>query len=232
MQRQVEAGVEPMEQAPLVSDSGPMASMTGSPMPAGPVVSFPAARPLVGDRPVEPVVTDYLAAANPAGVPSAAPVTKQTRAPSVQQVLATTAVQRSVGVGVGVGVGAGPAAPWPPGALAVSRSSPHVGGQSAPAQLVQLPSAAPAAAESHHPPLSTKLIVQRSDDAGEPAAATNPTTATGPATATTPAPPVGSTSPTEVDSLVRRLYDPIVRRLKAELQLDRERAGHSLDLRH
>jgi hypothetical protein len=42
----------------------------------------------------------------------------------------------------------------------------------------------------------------------------------------------GSTSPTDVDALVRRLYDPMMRRLKAELRLDRERAGHALDLRH
>lgn len=42
----------------------------------------------------------------------------------------------------------------------------------------------------------------------------------------------GSSSPTEMDALVRRLYDPMVRRLKAELRLDRERAGHALDLRH
>ena len=34
------------------------------------------------------------------------------------------------------------------------------------------------------------------------------------------------------DDLVRRLYDPLVRRLKAELRLDRERVGRSLDLRH
>jgi hypothetical protein len=44
--------------------------------------------------------------------------------------------------------------------------------------------------------------------------------------------PTGSSSPIEVDNLVRRLYEPIVRRLKAELQLDRERAGRSLDLWH
>lgn len=42
----------------------------------------------------------------------------------------------------------------------------------------------------------------------------------------------GSSSPTDVDALVRRLYEPIARRLKAELRLDRERAGYALDLRH
>lgn len=38
------------------------------------------------------------------------------------------------------------------------------------------------------------------------------------------------TSPTDIDTLVARLYDPIVRKLKAELRLDRERAGTALDL--
>jgi hypothetical protein len=34
-----------------------------------------------------------------------------------------------------------------------------------------------------------------------------------------------------VAALVGRIYDPLVRRLKAELRLERERAGHVLDLR-
>jgi len=84
--------------------------------------------------------------------------------------------------------------------------------------------------------------VQRADEPGASTEATAPTTATPTTTTTTtpttttgtgaPAPSTGPISPTEVDTLVRRLYDPIVRRLKTELQLDRERAGHSLDLRH
>ncbi len=195
---------------------------------------------LVGDRPIEPVVTGY----------AAAPAAEQTRGPAVQRrstaegqgrtayvsgpaVLAATAVQRSIDGS------ANPPAQWPPGALAVGRSSPGVGQQALPTQPVQFAAAAPVAAESNPPELSTELVVQRADD--EAAAATGPPTpptatgaptATGPAAGTPPASPIGSTSPTEVDTLVRRLYDPIVRRLKAELQLDRERAGHSLDLRH
>jgi hypothetical protein len=50
------------------------------------------------------------------------------------------------------------------------------------------------------------------------------TTATDPASAPAPA--------QDVDALVRKLYDPIARKLKAELRLDRERAGYGLDLRH
>jgi hypothetical protein len=36
----------------------------------------------------------------------------------------------------------------------------------------------------------------------------------------------------DVDELVRRLYDPLSAQIKAELRLDRERAGFLTDLRH
>lgn len=192
---------------------------------------------LVGDRPIESMVTDY----------AAAPAARQTRWPPVQRraavegqvtgahvsrarVLAATSVQRSVGTGVN------PAASWPPDALAVSRSSSGVNQQepTQSGQFVQFAAATPVASGSNPPELSTELLVQRAPDepADTPATETGPPAATGAAAGTPPAAPVGSTSPTEVDTLVRRLYDPIARRLKAELQRDRERAGRSLDLRH
>ncbi|MGY1935063.1 hypothetical protein [Nocardia gipuzkoensis] len=46
-------------------------------------------------------------------------------------------------------------------------------------------------------------------------------------------PPTSATagaSPTDIDGLVDRLYEPIARKLKAELRLARERAGVALDL--
>ncbi|MGH3837021.1 MAG: hypothetical protein ACRDSF_15180 [Pseudonocardiaceae bacterium] len=180
---------------------------------------------LVGDRPIEPVVTDHAATVDSVGVPVPAPAAEQTRWPAVQR--------RSTVGGQVTGV------------PAVSRSSPGVSQQASstqPVQFVQFAPAAPVAAESNPPEVSAELVVQRADDEPaaatgaatetDPATATGAPTATGPAAGTPPASPVGSTSPTEIDTLVRRLYDPIVRRLKAELQLDRERAGHSLDLRH
>jgi hypothetical protein len=127
----------------------------------------------------------------------------------------------------------------------VSRSSSAVEQLAAPAQPVQFvefATAEPTAVESNPPQLSTEVVVQRAVD--EPPSTTGPVTTgpviTDPAAATgapaaagaIPGQPAGSTSPTEIDKLVRRLYDPIVRRLKAELQLDRERAGRSLDLWH
>lgn len=199
----------------------------------------PAVVGLVGDRPIEPIISDYATADS-----AAAPAAEQIRRPvvprraastgvpgvaavqsaAVQSAAVQSTVQRSMGAATT------PAATWLPGVLPVSRSSPGVDRPASPALPVQV--AAPIAAETIPPGLTTQLVVQRADDAGEHAATTSPTTATSPAGETPPAPSAGPTSPTEVDTLVRRLYDPIVRRLKAELQLDRERAGHSLDLRH
>jgi hypothetical protein len=55
-----------------------------------------------------------------------------------------------------------------------------------------------------------------------------------PVAAGTPAVEAGrpTPSPTDLDALLRRLNDPLVDQLKAELRLDRERVGHGLDLRH
>jgi hypothetical protein len=175
----------------------------------------PAVAGLVGDRSIESIVTGYGATSDSSGAPAATSSAEQTR---------RAAVQRHAIVGA-----EGPR----PGALVLSRSSSGVSQPTPPTQtgqFVQFASADPIAAESHPPQLSSTVVVQRADEQGEQAgspAAMGPSAATSP-----PAQPVGSTSPTEVDTLVSRLYDPLVRRIKAELQLDRERAGRSLDLWH
>ncbi len=70
----------------------------------------------------------------------------------------------------------------------------------------------------------------------EPAPPVTTTAVATPATASvetaTPATTSTPNSPTEIDALVRKLYEPIVRKLKAEMRLDRERAGYGLDLAH
>ncbi|WP_433725863.1 hypothetical protein ACQP0C_31540 [Nocardia sp. CA-129566] len=95
------------------------------------------------------------------------------------------------------------------------------------------------------PPLTAAASVQ--DATTEPPKTTEPTvsllppTAEPPSNASTGSMSAGSTpthetatptgtSPTDIDALVGRLYEPIVRKLKAELRLDRERAGTALDL--
>jgi hypothetical protein len=128
----------------------------------------------------------------------------------------------------------------------VGRSSPVVESEDAPSPAIQFVQYVPAPVQTvvvdQPPQVSTELVVQRADP-DEPATTSAPAT-TGPAAtpdalgpagavgAVIPGQPTGSNSPTEIDNLVRRLYDPLVRRLKAELQLDRERAGRSLDLWH
>ncbi|WP_063041012.1 hypothetical protein [Nocardia pseudovaccinii] len=65
----------------------------------------------------------------------------------------------------------------------------------------------------------------------EPAVVSDPTPIDQPSNTSTDTNAIPSgTSPTDIDALVARLYDPIVRKLKAELRLDRERAGTALDL--
>lgn len=196
---------------------------------------------LVGDRPIEPAVPDYGAAIESAGESTggsvAAPRTAEGRVArtdsSAPRAPATTAVQRSVDVG------AYSAPRRPLGPPAVRRSFPAAEPQVSPSQPIQfvqfVPAAMPTMAASHPPQQSTELVVQRAADepsATSAPATTDPAAATGAAGAAAPGQPTGSTSPTEIDNLVRRLYEPIVRRLKAELQLDRERAGRSLDLWH
>ncbi len=46
-----------------------------------------------------------------------------------------------------------------------------------------------------------------------------------------PGPGAGQSAQPSTDELVRRLFDPLAARLKAELRLDRERAGLITDLR-
>ncbi len=109
------------------------------PLPAGmdhtdahPTVTYDSVAPavvgLVGDRPIEPVISDYAAAADSAAIPVAAPAAGQSRWPAVQRRTASagvpgvaavqspavhSTVQRSMGAGTT------PAASWPPGVLPV-----------------------------------------------------------------------------------------------------------------
>jgi hypothetical protein len=45
-------------------------------------------------------------------------------------------------------------------------------------------------------------------------------------------PAAGPTATPDLDELARRLFDPLTARLRAELRLDRERAGVTTDLRY
>jgi hypothetical protein len=76
------------------------------------------------------------------------------------------------------------------------------------------------------PAADASAPVQREPAPGGPAAAT--------ATSTTPSGPVaaGAAGSVNTDELATRLYEPLVARIKAELWLDRERAGVLTDPRY
>ncbi len=99
------------------------------------------------------------------------------------------------------------------------------------ATTVQLVVAGPApAAEA-----GTGVVWQRqeADAAPIPEPPTTPADTTPPQAATTAAAPnAAPAAATEPDELVKKLFDPLLRRLKAELRLDRERRGVLTDLRH
>jgi hypothetical protein len=70
----------------------------------------------------------------------------------------------------------------------------------------------------------TSVQLQAADDSATPAS--EPTDGPTPPIATAAAPPAGPAGkPDDLDELARRLYEPITARLRAELWLDRERAG-------
>ncbi len=94
-------------------------------------------------------------------------------------------------------------------------------------------------------PVAREVVVQREAVAvaAPDPSATGPGSAGGsPSTGTiegpVPAPPPGTapatagSPPPDLDELARRLFDPLSARLRAELRLDRERAGVVTDLRH
>jgi hypothetical protein len=70
-------------------------------------------------------------------------------------------------------------------------------------------------------------VVQREDTPAEPPA--EPVAAPAPAQVAAPA---VAPAPPETDELVKKLFDPLLRRLKTELRLDRERRGALTDRSH
>lgn len=83
---------------------------------------------------------------------------------------------------------------------------------------------APMSETATAPPIQRQAA---SPTAEAPAASPEPAAATTPAAAT---PPAAGGKPAELDELAKKLYERIRTRLKAELRLDRERAGLLTDL--
>jgi hypothetical protein len=68
--------------------------------------------------------------------------------------------------------------------------------------------------------------------APEPMPEPTPPPAAGAAAATAGAAPTAGAAAADLDEMARRLFEPLSARLRAELWLDRERAGLVTDLRH
>jgi hypothetical protein len=205
------------------------------PPSAGPLAGAAATSPV----PVSAAVTSGLRAS--AGAPSPASSTGEfpswspsTAAPRGVRVMigpAGVGVQRSAtgpGVEPSSAVGSGPAVRPGRGAAGdATASRPAASWPGLPLQRQE--AATEAAVERAEAPAAATAapdaVVQEPE---LPAPGTG-----GPVPATTaPAPAPAATPPTDLDELARRLFDPLSARLRAELRLDRERAGVVTDLRH
>ncbi|WP_145795867.1 hypothetical protein [Kitasatospora atroaurantiaca] len=130
-----------------------------------------------------------------------------------------------------VAVAAGIAQRMPDGSVLFAPPLPVPGPESPPATLTQLPYV-----QRVYEPQPEPAPVQRAPDppSPDPPPAAPPEPATTPqASAPPPPPPQPQAAQAEsTDDLVRRLIDPLSRLLRAELRLDRERAGLRLDGRN
>lgn len=71
----------------------------------------------------------------------------------------------------------------------------------------------------------TSVQLQTADDSAPPASEPTDTLSTPPIATAAPPPAAPEGKPADLDELARRLYEPLTARLRAELWLDRERAG-------
>jgi len=71
----------------------------------------------------------------------------------------------------------------------------------------------------------TSVQLQTADAATAPSEPASEPPPSGPAPGAAPAPAPAGAAPIDLDEMARRLYEPLSARLRAELWLDRERAG-------
>ena len=212
---------------------------------ASPTVPPTPTASLVADRPPLSVRTDVSSAVDPA--PSVQPVSFAPVAQSAAQPSAAPLVSR-VAEPIRVSSPRVQAAAQPTPAHPRTPSGPQ--GSPAPTSMIQRSFAAMFAG-SVGPDTGTAAEPSRSDDhpgfttvqlqpADEPSPAPTPepTPAAAPPPEGSPAPTVAAAPPTagaaaaDLDEMARRLFEPLSARLRAELWLDRERAGLVTDIRH
>jgi hypothetical protein len=200
------AGTPPLQRAAVSGSWSP--TQPAAPGAAAVFTGLVGTTTLVADAPAP--ATESVPTQGPPTGPAGTPV-QRTPVPAGAVVRTTFAAP---------GARVGPSTPQPSVPASVQRLLAAQAAQAAEepapqAEVQRAAEAAPEAAQAASPP--------------EPVAVQAATAVT--AAPATGAPAQGSGGLTDVDALVGKLYDPLVQRLKAELRLDRERAGHVLDLR-
>ncbi|MBM7773818.1 pyruvate/2-oxoglutarate dehydrogenase complex dihydrolipoamide acyltransferase (E2) component [Actinokineospora baliensis] len=118
---------------------------------------------------------------------------------------------------------------------AADPASPPTGGPTLGLPPPRTTTSPPAVQRIHDPPVATQVL-QRQEDPPPPEPAPTPeaapppvTQAPAPAAVSTAAPASGAPPEAVAEELVRKLFDPLLRKLKTELRLDRERRGRVTD---
>ncbi|MGW8849238.1 hypothetical protein ACWGNE_15780 [Streptomyces xiamenensis] len=216
----------------------------------------PAVLPLVAQRSVTVLPSWEHPAAEPSPSPPSVPVRwsdeggHAERTPTVESALRRAdpapAVQRSpapatpppVPADAGsVAVAAGIAQRMADGSV-VFRPSPSPGPSAVPAPPPASPGpAVQRDADTAEPPVPEAEFTPSFDTSEQPEPVSDPTPETTTASGTGPSAPPddgagGDASPKVTDELVRALFAPLSRLLRAELRLERERSGHLIKTRH
>ena len=228
VQRSADPKVPPTPTVSLLADRPSALSartdLSSATEPAPPIqqVSFAPVAQLAGQPPAVPVVSrmaEPIRIASPPGQPEAKPTPVSPRAPA-----------------------SGPPPMATPAALPMPMSSPPPGSvpmvqRSFAAMFAQSDTAAGGPSRPDDGPGFTSVQLQPTADPA-PAPTPEPTPTAAPPPEAGPAPTPAAAAPTagaagaDLDEMARRLFEPLSARLRAELWLDRERAGLVTDARH
>lgn len=219
------ADPEPAGEAVIQRSSGIGGAQRTTTPPDGPPTALPHAEPVRWITP-DPGM--------PSGLPPAAPlqravspVQRQTAgAPPVPRSVARTTDRATFPTAGSVAVAAGVAQRMADGSVVFGAAPPH--GTSRPvvqrdAEIAEEPPPLP---EPEPPPVTEQ------EPEAEAAAGPESMPGAAPDAQTRAGSPAGQGAPPVTDELVRALYGPLSRLLKADLRLDRERAGFLINTRH
>jgi hypothetical protein len=165
----------------------------------------------------------------PAGASAAEPIapTRHSSPPTVSRLAtATPAYPTPRSTGSSRTVAVGPAIPRPTAHAASSQSEPAV----AMSFSSMFDSADNNETRSEAEDGFTSVQLESAGDSAAPAAEPTTDTPSTPPVSSSAAPAASGAKPPDLDELARRLYEPLTARLRAELWLDRERAGVTSDL--